>query len=63
MATYKIVRIFMNGPKRTIARGLTLAEAQAHCKSPETSYKTAISATARRRTQQRGPWFEGYEAE
>jgi hypothetical protein len=35
--TYKIVRMYMRGSKRTIARGLTLEEAQAHWRrcSPE----------------------------
>lgn len=61
--TYKIVRMYMRGGKRTLVRGLTLEEAQAHCKDPETSYKTATSAAARRRTAQRGPWFDGYDAE
>jgi hypothetical protein len=39
--TYKIVRSYFRGGKRTIARGLTLQEAQAHCRDPETSSKTA----------------------
>lgn len=60
---YKIVRMFFNGGKRTIRRGLTLEEAQAHCRDPETSSTTAKSAAATRRTQQRGRWFDGYEQE
>ena len=58
---YKIVRMYFRGGKRTIERGLTLEEAQAHCKNPETSSSTATSAKARRLTAQRGPWFDGYE--
>jgi hypothetical protein len=60
---YKIVRMYFNNPsgKRTIARGLTLKEAQAHCKDPETSSKTATGSKARQRTKLRGPWFDGYE--
>ena len=61
MATYKIVRCYQNGPSRTILRGLTLAEAQAHCRNPETSSRTATSAAARRRTKARGPWFDAYD--
>lgn len=61
MSTYKIVRCYQNGPSRTIRRGLTLAEAQAHCRNPETSSRTATSAAARRRTKTRGPWFDAYE--
>ena len=58
---YKIVRGYFKGGKRTIARGLTLEEAQAHCQDPETSSSTATSAAARRRTKLKGPWFDGYE--
>ena len=58
---YKIVRFYQIGPRRrTIKTGLTLAEAQAHCKDPETSSRTATSAAARRRTKIHGPWFDGY---
>jgi hypothetical protein len=58
---YKIFRSYLKGGKRTIATGLTLAEAQAHCHDPETSSRTATSAKARRLTATRGPWFDGYE--
>lgn len=58
---YRIVRNYFNGPSRVIRRGLTLEEAQAHCRDPETSSKTATSSRAKRRTAQRGPWFDGYE--
>ena len=63
--TYKIIRGYFNSkyPKRTIATRLTLEEAQAHCRDPETSSKTATSAKARRITAQRGPWFDGYKKE
>ena len=62
MGTYRIVRCYMDGRSRlrTVKRGLTLEQAQAHCRSPETSSKTATSAAARRRTKLRGPWFDGY---
>lgn len=43
--TYKIIRFRREGKNRIIKRGLTLAEAQAHC-----SKKT---------TQGKG-WFDGY---
>jgi len=63
MGTYKVVRFYFDRPgyRRTIRRGLTLAEAQTHCSDPETSSSTATSAEARRRTQRLGPWFDGYE--
>lgn len=44
--TYKIVRFYQNDrPSKVIKRGLSLEEAQAHCKRPNT----------------RGEgWFDGY---
>jgi len=53
--------MYFRGGKRTIRRGLTLEEAQAHCKDPETSSSTATSAAAKRRLRDLGPWFDGYE--
>jgi hypothetical protein len=63
MSTYRIVRYYMKDGHRprTVKRGLTLEQAQAHCRSPETSSRTATSAAARRHTKARGPWFDGYE--
>jgi hypothetical protein len=58
---YKIVRMYFRGGNRTIARGLTLDEAQAHCRNPETTNLTATSAAAKQRTKTLGPWFDGYE--
>ena len=59
--TYKIVRVFADGSKRTIETGFSLEEAQAHCKSPESSSKTCKTATGKARTRTRGPWSDGYE--
>ena len=61
--TYRLRRLFLRARSYTIARGLTLEQAQAHCHDPETSSSTATSATARRRTRERGPWFDVYERE
>jgi hypothetical protein len=61
--SYKIVRSYFKGGKRTIERGLTLKEAQAHCRDPETSSRTATSSAARQRTARKGPWFDGYDKE
>ena len=64
MTTYKIVRHYQDEDRKDlIATGLTLEEAQAHCKDPETSSVTAVSDMARIRTRFRGPWFEGYTEE
>lgn len=51
MSTYAVVRFYRESwfaPQEVVARGLTLAEAQAHCKREDT----------------RGDgWFDGYEEE
>lgn len=62
--TYKIVRMFRDGRNpRVIKRGLTLDQAQAHCRDPETSSSTATSARGKRYTRLWGQWFDGYEEE
>ena len=58
--SYYIVRNYFNGGSRTIKRGLTLKEAQAHCSNPETSSSTATSAVAVARTKKLGKWFDSY---
>ncbi len=61
MDRYNIVRNYFSHSKRIIERNVTLEEAQAHCKDPETSSKTATSSAARRRTLRFGDWFDGYD--
>lgn len=63
MDTYRIIHMFFKGGKRVIEKGLTLEQAQAHCKDPETSSRTCTKSAGRKRTEQRGPWFDGYERE
>jgi hypothetical protein len=50
MTTYKIIRFHKSNriPNKTIKTGLTLAEAQAHCRDPRT--RTNF-------------WFDGYTKE
>ena len=48
MKTYKIIRFRFNGNSRAVKRGLTLEEAQAHCKRKDTHGEG---------------WFDGYESE
>ena len=53
MQTYKIVRMWRDDPgTRVIKRGLTLRQAQEHCKRDDTR---GVDAS--------GPWFDGYETE
>jgi hypothetical protein len=61
--SYKIVRMYFQGGKRTVKRGLTLEQAQAHCQDPETSSRTCTKPRNVRLTKERGPWFDGYEEE
>lgn len=63
--SYKIVRFYADLKKKSkdVRKGLTLEEAQKHCSNPETSSRTARSATARKRTRLYGPWFDGYTEE
>lgn len=63
--SYKIIRFFQNDdvPNRVHRRGLTLEQAQKHCRNPETSSSTCERLTNRRRTERHGPWFDGYEEE
>lgn len=57
---YRIVRHFFSGRKVTIRRGLTLEQAQAHCRDPETSSSTCTKSAGKRRTRLYGRWFDGY---
>jgi hypothetical protein len=61
MSTYKVMRLFFKGRRRTLIARCTLAEAQAHCSSPEASSRTATSSAARARTRKQGAWFDGYD--
>lgn len=60
---YNVVRRYFNSNvrARVIKRGVTLAEAQAHCQDPETSSSTCTSKAGKARTKRYGPWFDGYE--
>lgn len=63
MTTYKIIRMYFEGGKRIIKRGLTLEQAKAHCSDPETSSSTCSTATGKARTRRMGPWFDGFDKE
>ena len=61
--SYKIVRHYFKGPKRTIETGLSLEQAQAWCNDPESSSTTCSTSAGMKRTRERGPWFDGYYEE
>lgn len=65
MTTYRIIRMYQNPSMSSecIDTGLTLEEAQAHCKDPETSSKTATDSRLVTLTHLFGDWFDGYEEE
>jgi hypothetical protein len=60
---YKIVRSYLNHPSKVIKRGLTLKEAQAHCRDSETSSSTCTKPELVTHTELMGPWFDGYDPE
>lgn len=59
---YNIVRHYYRAypNKRIVQRGLTEAEAKAHCASIEASSDTCTNPALRRATRRMGKWFEGY---
>ena len=58
---FKIVRMFFEGyPDKTIKRGLTLEEARAWCRDPETSSSTCKSKKARAIFAKYGEWYDGF---
>ena len=63
MTTYKIVRHYFEGSKKTIYRGLTLEQAQEHCNDKETSSKTCSSRQGLIRTKKLGEWFDAFTKE
>ena len=60
---YSIIRIWANGARRVVDTGLTLEQAQAHCKDPETSSSTCTNKAGKDRTRRTGAWFDGYTDE
>ena len=62
---YKVIRFYSNEGLRakTIKKGLTLEEAQAHCSDPETSSDTCKEPENVKRTARLGFWFDGYTAQ
>lgn len=62
---YKVIRTYFDAEfrHRTIRTGLTLEQAKAHCRDPETSSETCKRAENVLRTKQCGLWFDCFEPE
>ncbi len=61
---YKVIRFHKNdGKKVTVAKGLSLSQAQSHCQNPETSSSTAKARAGKRYTAIHGEWFDGYDVD
>ena len=60
---YNVVRFYRDGGirRRIIAERVTLEEAQAHCRDPETTSSKCTGKVGRARTRRVGAWFDGYE--
>jgi hypothetical protein len=63
--TYKIVRMYTDEDQcqEILETGISLTQAQAWCKDPETSSSTCRKLENIVRTCQKGNWFAGYEEE
>ena len=61
---YRIIRMYKDDSDSLIVKtGLTLEQAQAHCRDPETSSSTCTTIEGIARTRLLGEWFEGYDHE
>ena len=62
MTTYKIVRHYMDYDlqSKIIVEGLSLQEAQAYCRNPNSSSQTCDPALNEDPTED---WFDGYRSE
>jgi hypothetical protein len=65
MTTYTVVRFFANPEldEEVLTTGLSLDEARAHCRDPESSSRTCTGRSGRAITKVHGPWFDGYREE
>jgi ribosomal protein S17 len=63
MKTYRIYRSYADGEIAVIEHGLTLAEAQEHCKNIESDSSTCASKAGKTRTAMFGPWLDFFMPE
>lgn len=61
--SYCVIRMFFDGRRRVIAKGLTLEQAQEHCNNLETSSRTCTTSKCKAYTRRHGAWFDGYDEE
>jgi hypothetical protein len=63
MTKYRVVRFYFDAgvSRRAIKTNISLKEAKAWCRDPETSSKTATGSAAIRRTRLFGQWFDAFE--
>lgn len=52
--TYKVIRFYKSGTRRTVRKGMTLADAQAHCQREDTHKKKKDGTVV---------WFDGFTKE
>lgn len=62
MKKYHLVRFYAHLSPVILNKGRTvsLEDAKAHCKNPETSSQTCKTKKALEHTRRMGPWFDGY---
>lgn len=63
---YTIFRAYQRPDVRSgeiVKTGQTLAQAQAHCKDPQSQSATCTTTAGTRRTEQFGSWYDAYRAE
>lgn len=64
MDAYRIVRRYREIDRVEVVKtGLSLKNAEGHCRSPRTSSTTCTTPEGLARTAEFGPWFHGYESE
>ncbi len=61
MATYSIYRNYFSGQAKLLKEGLTLEEAKAYCRDPETSSTTCNAETSAQESNVQ--WFDSYTEE
>jgi hypothetical protein len=62
--TYKIVRFHKDGSdQKILKRGLSLQEAQEHCKDDETASNTCSTIESLEYTRKHGEWFDAFVGE